>query len=107
MSFLYDNKTVNYEILTTNHFDKWLSSLKDNTVVARIMSRIYRIEQGNFGDVKTIGKDLFEIRFFFGSGFRIYYTVQGKAIILLLCGGNKSTQKKDIEKAKQIIEEIQ
>jgi putative addiction module killer protein len=95
---------MHYEIETTNIFDKWLNSLKDKTAVTRIMSRLYRMEQGNFGDVKTVGQNLFEIRFFFSSGFRVYYTIRGKAIILLLCGGDKSTQKKDIEKAKKIME---
>jgi len=95
---------MHYEIETTNIFDKWLNSLKDKIAVTRIMSRLYRMEQGNFGDVKTVGQNLFEIRFFFSSGFRVYYTIRGKAIILLLCGGDKSTQKKDIEKAKKIME---
>ena len=94
-----------YEIRTTNIFDKWLIRLKDKTAVNRIMSRIYRMEQGNLGDVKTVGQNLFEIRFFFGSGYRIYYTINGETLVLILCGGDKSTQKRDIEKAKKIMEE--
>ena len=61
--------------------------------------------QGNLGDVKTVGKNLFEMRFFFGSGYRVYYTINGETLVLLLCGGDKSTQKKDIEKAKKIMGE--
>ena len=96
---------MTYEIRTTNIFDKWLIRLKDKTAVNRIMSRIYRMEQGNLGDVKTVGQNLFEIRFFFGSGYRIYYTINGETLVLILCGGDKSTQKRDIEKAKKIMEE--
>ena len=95
---------MRYEIETSNIFDKWLTNLKDKTAVTRIMSRIYRIEHGNPGDVKTVGQNLFEMRFFFGSGLRIYYTINNGTIILLLCGGDKSTQKQDIEKAKKLIE---
>ncbi len=61
------------------------------------------MEQGNLGDVKTVGQNLFEMRFFFGSGYRIYYTISDETLVLLLCGGDKSTQKKDIGKAKKIM----
>ncbi len=94
---------MKFEIKTTNIFDKWLGGLRDKTDVNRIMARIYRMEQGNMGDVKRVGQNLFEMRFFFGSGYRVYYTINGETVILLLCGGNKSTQKKDIEKAKKIM----
>jgi len=96
---------MEYEIKTTNIFDKWLVGLKDKTVVNRIMARIYRMEQGNLGDVKTVGQNLFEMRFLFGSGYRVYYTINGKTFVLLLCGGDKSTQEKDIGKAKKIMGE--
>ncbi len=96
---------MEYEIRTTDIFDQWLIKLKDKTAVNRIMSRIYRMEQGNLGDVKTVGHNLYEIRFFFGSGYRIYYTIIGETFVLLLCGGDKSTQKRDIEKAEKIMEE--
>lgn len=98
---------MTYRIETTNIFDDWLSNMKDKNVVNRIMARIYRIQQGSFGDHKAINNNLFELRFFFGSGYRIYYTVQGDKIVLLLCGGDKSSQKKDINKAKTIIEHLE
>jgi len=60
------------------------------------------MEKGNLGDVKSIEKNLFEVRLFFGSGYRLYYTLEGQTIILLLCGGDKSSQSKDIEKAQKI-----
>lgn len=64
------------------------------------------MEHGNVGDAKTVGKNLFEMRFFFGPGFRLYYTIRDNTVVLLLCGGNKLTQEKDIEKAKNILEEL-
>jgi len=100
-----DTFFMEYEIKTTSIFDKWLVGLKDKTVVNRIMARIYRMEQGNLGDMKTVCQNLFEMRFFFGSGYRVYYTINGDTVALLLCGGDKSTQKKDIEKARKIIGE--
>ncbi len=63
------------------------------------MSRLDRIEKGNLGDSKSLGKGVFELRFFFGPGYRVYFGVRGTKIIVLLCGGDKHTQKKDIEAA--------
>ena len=97
---------MKYEIEKTNIFDSWLNKLKDKTAVNRIMARLYRIEHGNFGDVKSVGQNLFELRFFFGSGYRIYYTIQGEKIVLLLCGGDKSSQKQDIAKAQTMADKI-
>ena len=96
---------MTYQIETTDIFDKWLTRLKDKSAVTRILARIYRFEQGNMGDVKTISANLFEARLFFGPGYRLYYTIREDVIVLLLCGGDKSSQDKDIEKAKQILEE--
>lgn len=93
-----------YEIEITDEFDRWLKRLKDKAAVARIMSRIYRMESGNFGDVKSVGENLFEARLFFGPGYRLYYTFKGQMLVLLLCGGNKSTQAKDIAKAEKLKE---
>jgi putative addiction module killer protein len=95
---------MEYEIKTTNIFDKWLATLKDRGAATRILSRLYRMEKGNLGDVKSVGKNLFEVRLFFGSGYRLYYTLEGQTIILLLCGGDKASQSKDIEKAQKIME---
>ncbi len=76
LSLLYDNYGMQYEIETANVFDKWLCGLKDKAAANRIMSRSYRIERGNFGDYKDLGFDLFELRLFFGPGYRIYYTIK-------------------------------
>ncbi len=69
---------MKFEIKTTSIFDQWLSGLKDKVAVNRIMARIYRMEQGNMGDVKTLGQNLFEMRFFFSSGYRSYYNNPGQ-----------------------------
>ncbi len=96
---------MRYYIETTEIFDKWLVKLKDKSAATRILSRIYRFEQGNMGDIKTIAPNLFEARLFFGPGYRLYYTIREDVIVLLLCGGDKSSQGSDIEKAKQLLEE--
>lgn len=93
-----------FEIKKTIEFDSWLGKLKDSRVKAQIASRIYRLENGLMGDVKPVGSGLSELRIHLGSGFRIYFKQVGDQIILLLCGGDKSTQQKDIEKAKKIAE---
>ena len=96
---------MEYQIESTDTFDKWLIKLKDKSGKARILSRIYRFEQGNMGDVKTISPNLFEARLFFGPGYRLYYTIREDIIVLLLCGGDKASQSKDIERARQLMEE--
>lgn len=78
----------------------WLSAL-DLKTQERILNRVTRLEKGQFGDCKTIDKNLYELRFFFGPGYRIYFGVQHSKLVLLLTGGDKSSQNKDILKAKQ------
>ena len=73
----------------------------------KIVTRIDRVENGNFGDFKSLGSNLFELRFFFGGGLRIYYTIRNHQVVLLLDGGNKSSQSRNIEKARQMIEELE
>ena len=82
-------------IKTTEVYDRWFESLKDRKIKDRIYTRFDRLAMGNFGDYKQIETDIFELRFFFGSGIRIYFTNQNGQIIILLCGGNKSTQSKN------------
>lgn len=98
---------MKYEIETTNVFDKWLAGIRDLTFRARIISRFDRIQLGNFGDHKSLGDGLFELRFFFGPGFRAYYTVKESKVVFLLCGGDKSSQSKDIEQAKSIMTSLE
>ena len=80
-------------------FIEWLESLEDKTIRYRIKERLNRVALGNLGDHKFISDGVYELRLVFGSGYRIYYGNEGKEIILLLCGGDKSSQKKDIKKA--------
>lgn len=82
-------------------FVEWLESLKDKKIRFRIKERLDRVILGNLGDHKPIGKGVSELRFNFGSGYRIYYGEDEDTIILLLSGGDKSTQSKDIKKAQQ------
>jgi len=82
----------------------WLSSL-DSTVRRRINQRILRIEEGNFGDCKKLTEEIFELRFMFGKGYRIYYTQIENIIILLINGGDKSSQSKDIKTAQKLLNE--
>ena len=77
----------------------WLKSIRDNVTRARIKSSVLKLSNGNFGDCKKLNSDISEIRLHFGSGYRIYFSELNNIIILLLCGGDKSTQSKDIEKA--------
>jgi len=80
-------------------FTSWLKSIKDNITQARIKSAILRLSNGNFSDIKKLNSDISELRLHFGSGYRVYFSELDKIIILLLCGGDKSTQSKDIKKA--------
>ncbi|MBQ8459731.1 type II toxin-antitoxin system RelE/ParE family toxin [bacterium] len=85
-------------------FIDWLESL-DKVTKSRIQSRLTRLLENNFGDHKRIDNEISELRLKFGSGYRIYYTEIDNIIVLLINGGNKSTQSKDIQKAKEILQE--
>ena len=87
-------------------FEEWLQSLKDKTSKAKIYQRIDRIRLGNFGDCKSVGAGVYELRIRWGPGLRIYYGLAGTHIILLLCGGDKGSQRKDIRRAHQIWKEF-
>lgn len=82
-------------------FDIWFNELKDKRARAKILVRIKRVELGNFGDARSLGEGVYELRITEGQAYRVYYGYTGREIVLLLCGGNKSTQQKDIKKAKQ------
>lgn len=82
-------------------FTEWLDSLKDGMTRSKILKRIERLYLGNYGDYKILGDGVYELRLFFGSGYRVYFGKSARTLIILLCGGNKSTQKRDIKKAKE------
>lgn len=83
-------------------FDAWLRGLKDEQGRARILARIKRAEQGHLGDTKSVGREISEMRVDCGPGYRLYYTRRGRVLIVLLCGGDKSTQKTDIKRARTL-----
>ena len=95
-----------YEIKSTKTFSHWIKKLKDMKGRIAVARRIERMEHGNFGDVKSVGTSISELRIQTGPGYRIYFTKREERIIILLVGGDKSTQSKDIEKAKKLLKEI-
>ena len=88
-----------FEIRKTEVFSRWLDSLRDIRARARVQARIERLEMGNPGDVKPVGEDVSELRIDHGPGYRVYYTKRGREVIILLAGGDKRTQSRDIETA--------
>jgi len=94
------------EVQKTEEFDEWLSSLADQKAQAKIASRIERLGLGNPGDVKPVGAGISEMRVPHGPGYRVNFKQTDKTIILLLCGGDKSTQERDIRRAKELAAEL-
>ncbi|CAA6818312.1 MAG: FIG022160: hypothetical toxin [uncultured Sulfurovum sp.] len=94
-----------YEVKSTDLFSKWLSKLKDMKGRMAVVRRIERMEHGNFGDVKSVGTNISELRITTGPAYRVYFTKRNEEIIILLVGGDKSTQSKDIKKAHELLEE--
>jgi len=96
-----------YEIRRTDVFSKWLDRLRDARARARVLSRLTRVEEGNLGDTKPLGDGVSEFRIDYGPGYRIYYTQRNKIIIILLVGGDKSTQSRDIKRAIQLARDLE
>ena len=94
------------EVRLTDVFADWLDGLADQVAVARIVVRIRRLELGNPGDVKPVGGGVSELRIDYGPGYRLYFSQRGSALVVLLCGGDKSNQKKDIALAKRMAQEL-
>lgn len=93
--------TVEYFANADGHviFDEWLDHLSDRQAVARIATRIERLRRGAFGDCKPLKEGVWELRIDYGAGYRLYYSMVGKKLVLLLCGGDKRKQQADIERA--------
>ena len=96
-----------YSIRETTYFSHWLTKLKDVRGKVSIIRRLKRLRNGNFGDYKSVGNQLYELRITTGPGYRIYYIQQDTEMIILLIGGDKSSQTSNIEKAKRIAKEYQ
>lgn len=95
-----------YSIKQTDIFSKWLKKLKDVQGKVAVIRRIDRMKNGNFGDHKSVGDEVSELRIPTGPGYRVYYTQYGEEIIILLIGGDKSSQQDDIVKAKKLVKEL-
>lgn len=96
-----------FELVESPVFSDWLGSLRDRRARARIISRLERLADGNFGDHKSVKDGVFELRVDYGPGYRVYLFQRGKELVILLCGGDKRTQDADIAKAKRLKEEIE
>ena len=92
-------------VRSTRDYRTWFGRLRNIEAAARIEIRIRRMSLGNFGDVKGVGDGVSELRISFGSGYRVYFTQRGDTLVVLLCGGDKSTQTEDITKAKALAKE--
>jgi len=93
-------------IQTTDAFDDWFAGLRDKLAEKRIQARIRRAELGNFGDCEPVGEGVSEMRIHYGPGYRVYFTQRGMEIVILLAGGDKSTQSKDIKTALEIARQL-
>lgn len=94
------------EIRRTEAFDQWLRRLKDERAKAKIAARIRRLAFGNFGDVSPVGEGVSELRIFEGPGYRVYFVQRGSTVVILLCGGSKKSQARDIKTANTIAKEL-
>ena|SRR5581483_5396402 len=95
------------EIRETEEFANWLEGSRDRVGKAKVLVRIQRLASGNPGDVKPVGDGISELRINYGPGYRIYYIRQGTAFIILLCGGDKGSQEKDIAKVRKLAAELE
>lgn len=90
------------KIRETEAYKKWFKKLRDTVAKARILVRLRRVSLGDFGEKRDLGGEISELKFRFGPGYRIYYTIRNGEIVILLAGGDKSTQENDIAKARQL-----
>lgn len=94
------------EVRRAERFIVWLNGLRDARAVAKIAIRIKRLADGNFGDVAPVGDGVSELRIHYGPGYRVYLVQRGEVVVILLCGGDKSTQARDIAVARDMAREI-
>ena len=95
------------EVRQTDVFSDWLGRLRDTRAQAKIAGRIARLADGNFGDAKSVGDGISELRVNFGPGYRLYFLKQGATIVVLLCGGDKGSQGRDIKRAKALADQLE
>lgn len=94
---------VMIEVRQTTTYSEWFDHLRDRQAQARINVRIRRLSLGNFGDVRSVGAGVSELRIDYGPGYRVYFVQRGAALVILLCGGDKGTQDRDIRLAKELV----
>ncbi|MCX5641437.1 MAG: type II toxin-antitoxin system RelE/ParE family toxin [Planctomycetota bacterium] len=94
------------EVLQTEHFRKWIDRLRDRGARARILARIIAVEEGHFGDWQAIDPTVSELRVHAGPGYRVYFTRRGNTLVILLAGGDKGSQRRDIDVAKKLAAEL-
>ena len=91
-----------YNISLTDEFTDWLNGIKDGITRLRLARRLEKAQTGNLGDIKSVGEGVWEMREFFGPGWRMYYVMRGQVLLVMLGGGDKSTQEADIAKARAL-----
>lgn len=96
-----------FTVQLTSQFEEWLDQLDDRRAQVRIAARLRQAEAGNLGDWKSIGGEISEMRVNFGPGYRLYFTRRGKVLIVMLAGGDKSSQATDIRRAKRMLEQLE
>ncbi|HEY1928251.1 MAG TPA: type II toxin-antitoxin system RelE/ParE family toxin [Caulobacteraceae bacterium] len=94
------------EVRQTRAFTDWLEALRDRAARTRIIVRLRRVEFGNFGDAKSVGDGVSELRIDYGPGYRLYFCRRGDVVVVMLCGGDKGSQARDIERAKAMAREL-
>ncbi len=97
---------MRYEVVMSDRFLRWLTRLRDKRAQSRIAGRLNRVERGNFGDHSSVGGGVSELRVDVGQGYRIYYTIRQQRVVMLLCGGDKASQQRDIRLAQQMAREV-
>lgn len=95
-----------FEVVQTDEFEAWLDDLRDSQARARIAKRIVRVQSGLLGDVEPVGDGVSELRIHYGPGYRLYFVTRQQVVIILLCGGDKGSQARDIARAKEMAKEV-
>jgi len=95
-----------YTVIETDEFSHWLHGLKDRATRIRLARRLNKARRGNLGDISPVGEGVMEMREFFGPGWRLYYVERAGALVIMLGGGDKSSQARDIQRAKQLAKEL-
>ena len=91
-------------VIFSPEFGEWLDGLKDRLAQAKIAARIVRVQEGNLGHTRSLGHGLSEMKIDHGPGYRVYFTIEGRTVAILLCGGDKSTQRRDLDRARRMLE---